>query len=323
MNNLSNIPTMKPGIYLSLDNDAYHAGPGISKSGLWTIDKKSPAHFKFPAPKSDESSQAIASKDLGTATHVAVLEPERFEKAVFRGPNDRRGNKWADAAEFCKAEKKTLLVADAYDSLLALRDAVHADAWINNIITSGDGVNEASGYWIDPETGELCRCRPDRYRRDIKLILDVKTAASAHPDEFARSAINFGYHSQEAFYTDGWNACLGSKRSPDMKVKAKSDDDVDYEIKGTSSAVEAFAFLVLEKARNAAKFSAPFAFGVYELPPSIVEEGRAIMRKSLNRYAECKKVNRWPAYGEGVQELSFKRWNYRLTEAPTDEAEAA
>lgn len=323
MSNDSNTTTMKPGIYLKLDNDAYHAGPGISKSGLWTIDQKSPAHFRFPPPKSEESSQAIASKDLGTATHVAVLEPERFEKAVYRGPNDRRGNKWTDAAEFCKAEKKTLLVADAYDSLLALRDAVHADAWLNNIITSGDGVNEASGYWIDPETGELCRCRPDRYRRDIRLILDVKTAASAHPDAFARSAINFGYHSQEAFYTDGWNACPGAKRSRDKIVPAESGDDITREVKGTSSAVEAFAFLVLEKASNATKFAAPFAFGVYELPPSIVDEGRAIMRKALNTYHECKKANRWPAYGEGVQELSFKRWSYRLTEAPADEAEAA
>jgi len=290
MNVMTTSPGMKPGVYLKLDNEAYHAGPGISKSGLWTIDQKSPAHYKFPAPRDEDTTQAIAAKDLGTATHVAVLEPERFETAVHRGPADRRGNKWTDAEEYCRIEKKTLLVSSAYDSLLALRDTIHADPWLNKIITSGDGVNEASGFWIDPETGELCRCRPDRYRRDIKLILDIKTAASAHPDAFARAAINFGYHSQEAFYTDGWQAC--------------------------GQPVEAFAFLVLEKANNASKFASPYAFGVYELPPSIVEEGRAIMRKSLARYAECRKANRWPSYTEGVQELSFKRWNYRLTQAP-------
>ncbi|WP_454618390.1 PD-(D/E)XK nuclease-like domain-containing protein [Bradyrhizobium cenepequi] len=284
--------SMKPGIYLKLDNEAYHAGPGISKSGLWTIDQQSPAHYKYPADKDEDSTQAIAAKSFGTAAHIAILEPERFEKSVYRGPEDRRGNKWKDAEEFCKIEGKTLLIASAYDNILAIRDSVHADARINSIITGGKPVVEASGYWIDQETGELCRCRPDLYRRDLKLILDVKSALSAHPDAFARSVISYGYHAQEAFYTDGWQAC--------------------------GQEVEGFAFLVWEK-------KSPYAFAVYELPPSIVEEGRAIMRKALNTYAECRKANRWPAYGEGVQELSFKRWSYRLTEAPNalDEEVAA
>lgn len=278
--------TMKPGVYLKLSNEDYHAGPGASKSGLWTIDQQSPAHYKFPPPRDEESTQAIAAKDFGTASHIAILEPERFEQAVYRGPEDRRGNKWKDADEYCRIEGKTLLIASAYDNVLAIRDAIHADPWLNGIITGGgkQTVREASGYWIDKETGELCRCRPDLYRRDLKTILDVKSAASAHPDAFARSVINYGYHAQEAFYSDGWRAC--------------------------GQNVEAFAFLVWEK-------KSPFAFAVYELPPPIVEEGRAIMRKALNTYAACKKANRWPAYSEGVQELSFKRWHYRETEAPS------
>lgn len=290
MNNVSNTPTMKPGIYLKLDNDAYHAGPGISKSGLWTIAQQSPMHYRFPADRDEESTQAVANKDFGTAAHIAILQPELFEKQVYRGPSDRRGNKWTDAVEFCKIEGKTLLVADAYDNVMAMRDTVHADPWINKVITGGKPMIEASGYWIDKETGELCRCRPDLYREDLGLILDLKSAANAHPDAFARSVVNYGYHSQEAFYTEGWQS-LGKP-------------------------VSAFAFLAWEKKK-------PFAFGVYELPPSIVDEGRAVMRKALNTYQECKKANRWPAYGEGVQELSFKRWSYRLTEAPTDETEAA
>jgi len=277
MNVMTTSPGMKPGVYLKLDNEAYHAGPGISKSGLWTVETKSPAHFKFG--ERDETN----AFDFGEACHLAILQPNDFEKAVVRGPEDRRGNKWKDVAEVCKADKKLLLTSGDFDGVLAIRDTVHADPWINSIITSGDGVNEASGFWIDPETGELCRCRPDRYRRDLKLILDIKSTASAHPDAFAKSVVNFGYHAQEAFYTDGWQAC--------------------------GQQVEGFAFLAFEK-------KPPYAYAVYELPPSIVEEGRAMMRKALNTYAECRKANRWPAYGEGVQELSFKRWNYRLTQAP-------
>lgn len=281
---------IKPGIYQGVPNEAYHAGPGVSKTGLWTIHTQSPAHYKFPPEKDEDSTQAKAAKDFGSACHIAILEPETFEKRVYRGPADRRGNKWTDAGAYCDSTGQILLIASAYDDVLAMRDAVHANAWINSIITGGKPEVEPSGYFIDPVTSELCRCRPDLWRADLGIMLDLKSTISARADDFARSVINYGYHAQEAFYSDGWQT-LGR-------------------------AVNGFVFLAWEK-------KLPFAFGVYELPPSIVEEGRAIVRKALDTYAECRKADRWPAYGDGVQELSFKRWAYALTEAPMDEEAAA
>lgn len=279
-------PKIKPGIYQGIPNESYHAGPGVSKSGLWTIHSQSPAHYKFGER---EASKAF---DFGEACHFAILQPELFEAKVFRGPEDRRGNKWKDAEEFCKGEGKLLLTAPDYEGVMTIRDAVHANVWINSIITGGKPMIEASGYWIDPTTGQLCRCRPDLYREDLGILLDVKSTVSAHPDAFARSVINYGYHSQEAFYSDGWRT-LGKK-------------------------VDGFVFLAWEK-------KSPYAYAVYELPPSIVEEGRAIMRNALHAHAACQNANHWPAYGDGVTELSFKRWAYNLTEAPNalDEEAAA
>lgn len=279
MNDMSSTPpAVKPGIYKNVPNEAYHAGPGISKSGLWTISTKSPAHYKFGER---EETNAF---DFGEACHLAILQPELFEAKVYRGPDDRRGNKWKDAAEFCQGEGKLLLTAGDHDSVMTIRDAVHADSWINGIITGGKPTVEASGYWIDEATGQLSRCRPDLYRADLGVIVDVKSTVSAHPDAFARSVVNYGYHAQEAFYSDGWRA-LGQN-------------------------VEGFVFLAWEK-------KSPYAFAVYELPPAIVQEGRALMRQALETYAECQAKNHWPMYGEGVQELAFKRWAYRMTEAPT------
>jgi hypothetical protein len=267
----------KAGIYQGVPNEDYHAGPGVSKSGLWTIETQSPAHYKFGKRKETNAF------DFGEGCHLAILQPNLFEAQVVRGPDDRRGNKWKDVAEFCASEGKLLLTSGDYDGVLAIRDAVHADERIASIITGGKPEIEASGYWIDPATGHICRCRPDLYRGDLSGILDVKSARSAHPDAFARAVVSYGYHAQEAHYSDGWRT-LGRQ--------------VDW-----------FAFLVFEK-------EPPYAFAVYELPPSIVDEGRAVMRKALDTYAECVKANHWPAYGEGVQELSFKRWAYRLTAAP-------
>lgn len=276
-----NLPIVKadiqPGIYPGIPNEAYHAGPGISKSGLWELHTKSPAHFQF-APREEKN-----FFDLGEAGHIAVLEPDQLEARVYRGPDDRRGNKWTDAQEFCRIEGKVCLTSKDYDKALMIRDALHADATINSLVTSAAAQVEASGFWIDPETGLLCRCRPDLYRPDLGLIVDLKTTTSAHPAKFARSVVDYGYHAQEAFYSDGWRA-LGQQ-------------------------VDAFVFIAVEK-------TDPFAFAIYELPPSIVTEGRTRIQSAMQVYAECKRTDIWPGYGSGVQELQFPKWAYTMTEAP-------
>lgn len=277
---------MASGIIANLSNADYHASDGISKSGLWTIHKTSPAHYKYSVR--DEKSHF----DFGEAAHLAILEPDAFERIVHCGPDDRRGNKWKAAQEECAATMvehrgaktpKLLLTSSDYQDVLGIRDAVHADAWISGIITGGKSMVEASGYWIDPETGVNCRCRPDLWREDLGIMLDVKSTLSAAAADFSRSVVNYGYHSQEAFYSDGWRH-LGKQ-------------------------VDGFVFLAWEKKK-------PYARSVFELPPSIVEEGRAIMRKSLSAYAACADSGDWPGYPTGVQELQFPKWAYSEIDAP-------
>ncbi|NJL06841.1 MAG: hypothetical protein HC900_00195 [Methylacidiphilales bacterium] len=268
----------KPGLYDGISEYEYRSGPGISKSGLWTIWTRSPAHFRFAEPKESEAF------DFGSACHLAILQPNEFEQIVHRGPPDRRGNKWTDLAKWCEAEGKLLLTEGDFEKCLTIRDALHADAWISGIITGGARHVEASAYWM--RDGLLCKCRPDLYRRDLGIILDLKSTACARGDAFARSVVDYGYHVQEQWYSDG----LAS---------------IDLPVNG-------FAFLAFEK-------EAPFAFRVYELPPPIVAEGHAIADQAFARYAECVRANIWPAYGYGVEELSFPRWAYKATPAPMGE----
>ncbi|HHA2674722.1 TPA: PD-(D/E)XK nuclease-like domain-containing protein [Stenotrophomonas maltophilia] len=65
---------MEPGIYRNLENDAYHGGPGDSKSSLDLL-RKAPA--KLRAVKTGLHSRTPTKSQMtGTSIHAMVLEPE-------------------------------------------------------------------------------------------------------------------------------------------------------------------------------------------------------------------------------------------------------
>jgi hypothetical protein len=281
MDNIETLDTPAIGVHHSISDDDYHGGAGISKSGLWTIYTRSPAHYRF-SPRKETNAFSI-----GKAAHIAILEPETFEARVMKGPADRRGNNWKDSQIEANATGRLLLTQGDFETGLLMRDAVHADARINAIITSATAQIESSGYWIDEETGALCKCRPDFYRPDLGIMLDLKSTTSAHPDDFAKSVISYGYHTQEAWYAGGYRALQQN--------------------------VEGFVFLAVEK-------TDPFVCALYELPPSIVAEGHAIARKALAKYAECAAADHWPGYSSEITELTFKRWSYQETQPDMEDA---
>lgn len=260
-------------------NSDYHASEGVSKSGLFTLYSKTPYHYKFGKPKSSPTF------DLGSAVHCAILEPEKFELEYYRGPDDRRGNKWKEALDYATFANMICLTSSDFDDALIIRDTAMTSEALQ-IMLEGEGVNETSAYAVDEETGVTVRCRVDRYNRDNKLILDVKTAANASAYGFQKAVADYGYHMQDALYTDVW-------------AKAGGGD------------VEGFVFVVIEK-------SEPPMVSVIELDAAAVAEGHAIYRKALSKYAECAAADVWPGYPAEVQKISLRRFDYRETEAPRD-----
>lgn len=289
---------MTPGIHLNIANEDYHAGPGISKSGLWTIATKTPAHYRFGERKDS------AAFDLGTAAHLALLEPHEFEGQVMCGPEDRRGNKWKDAECMAVAAGALLLTAGDYEKALRIRDAGERNGTLRDLRRGA--ICEASGYAIDAETGMLCRCRPDAYNPSASVILDLKTTTDGGRSKFSKAAADFGYHVQEAFYTDVWKnaglACIGDGRKAMYNV-------------------DAFIFVVIEK-------TAPFLVSCYELSPAAVDEGRETYKRALNKYAACVALENkgelsdlaWPGYPEDPEPLDIPPWAYRNTVRPQPEA---
>lgn len=362
---------MNQGVYAGIPNAEYHAGPGISKSGLDII-HRSPLHYKAVVD-GDNDNEPTAAQALGAAAHCLILEPAEFPKlyslalrqqdvphaiddrdqlvAMVAKLNESRLPKLAtggakaeqvarivecedndgvtlemlqaetgaalkqrierinagragllstsgsrhDLAELLRAngvevtlwsdvlvewlqnnQARTVLSQEQWDQLHGMRDAVLNHPAASALLTKVPGKAELSVYWNDPETGALCRCRPDWWRED-DLLVDLKTGEDASLEGFAKSIANWRYDVQAAMYLDGVRIATG--RQP-----------------------KGFVFIVVEK-------RPPYAVGVYVLDAESLELGRVQYVTDLRRYAECVKTETWPGYGDKIQSISVPAWH--------------
>ena len=260
---------MKPGVYADLSSTEYHEAEGIGCSALKRV-LKSPAHFKGQVRK-----KGVHHFDQGTAIHTAILEPELFEETIHHS-DARRGTKaWTAAEE--EAGDRMLIKTDDYEMALAVRDAVHSVPSYSRILREGNAEREMSAFALDPETKELVRVRPDLVWREMNLMLDVKSTASASYDQFQRSVGNFGYHIQDAMYRHVWGLA-------------------------TEERIETFYFLAVEK-------EAPYCSALFELDDRAMDRGWELYREALEKYSKSKSDDIWPGYPVEPQVLSLKPWD--------------
>lgn len=180
-------------------------------------------------------------------------------------------------------EGKTELTPAEWRDVRGMRDKALENPILANLLTDPRGVAEASVYWIDGETKQLCRCRPDLWVGDV--ILDIKTTDDAREEKFEKSIHNFRYHVQEAYYMDGIKAAIeqGAELPPGCKMPTT------------------FVFGVIEKKR-------PYLNNVLKIRAESVEIGRRDYRRDLRTYADCMQSGKWPGYGDGVKSVGLPEW---------------
>jgi exodeoxyribonuclease VIII len=176
---------------------------------------------------------------------------------------------------------RKVLKPEEWDQLMNMREAVMAHPIARALLQGRPGVAERSVYWIDKETGELCRCRPD-FWRDDDIVVDLKTTEDASPEGFAKSIANWSYDTQAAFYRDG---CAAVGRP-----------------------LRAFVFLAVEKSARVVE-GKPLGVALYQLDEAGEELGRAKYRQDLAAYAECKRTNVWPCYSDRLETISLPAWH--------------
>jgi exodeoxyribonuclease VIII len=171
---------------------------------------------------------------------------------------------------------RIVLTQEDWDALHGMREAIHNHPAAYALLYGMPGKAEQSVYWNDPTTGELCRCRPD-FWRDDNVLVDLKTTEDASQEGFAKSIVNWRYHVQDAFYTDGIRLA-------------------------TRKLVKAFVFVAVEK-------KPPYAVGVYMLDQVGRDLGRLEYARNMVTWAECRRTNEWPGYSDKIEAISLPAWH--------------
>jgi len=260
-------------------NDEYHRGPGISKSHLDAIANASPRHYWHRYLNPDrERQEPTAAMIMGTAVHSAVLEPDLFTKEVIESPDFDRRTKVgkAEYEAFQQANKGRIVLApEDFATCLAIRDAVHMHPVAAGLLQGGRA--EQSFYAVDKETGELIKCRTDYMHDSGAMIVDLKTTEDASPNGFGKSAANFRYPIQTAWYNGVLDAAFGEHP-------------------------ETWVFLAVEK-------KPPYAVGIYFMEPDTLARAEIAARRDFLRIVEHRRSGDWPDYGATPMPLALPGWS--------------
>lgn len=263
---------------VDMTSEAYHAAPGISKSHLDQIAGQSNMHYwaRYVDPNREPTKETPA-KVLGSAMHSIVLEPDLFKARYVANPGiDRRSNAGkAEYAAFVAENKgKVILDDEGFQTCLAVRDTVYRHPVAKGLLMGGKA--EQAFFAIDPETGELIKCRYDYLHDSGALAVDLKSCEDASPDGFGKSAANYRYPMQPPWYFDVNDALYGEHP-------------------------EQWVFIALEKAP-------PYAIGIYFMTKEDMGRGREACRRDLHRIIAAKRDNDWSDYGAEVLPLTLPSW---------------
>jgi len=262
----------KKKIVYDLSNDDYHNSPewsaAISSTALKTAFGDSLFHMNF-----GKSSIADAVAREGTGLHYATLEPEK--NMVFRRPTNSRTNAGKADIAALEAEGKVLLTDVEYDRVKRMAANLRAHPICGMILAEKDRVVEASLMAKHKPTGLLVRCRPDIYIPSTGVMADVKSCQSSNPHKFQRTAWNYLWPLQAAFY----------------KMVA---EECGWTVKN-------FHFLSAEKTPAAAAHC-------HHMGDEAMEWATKAVNETLQKIADAKASNQWPTGWGEYSEITLANW---------------
>lgn len=188
-------------------DEKYFEHPAVSASALSVFRRSRRLYHARYVAKTMPSS-TTARLDLGSACHVAVLEPDTLNDRVTIAPDvNRRTKAGRDELAAFEAENsgKLILSPADFEKVVAVRDAVMSVKLARQLIER-EGTVEQPVFWHDAETFTHCKAKPDKHLPNDQVVVDLKTTTDASEWGFGGSVAKFNYGLQAAHYLAGTEA---------------------------------------------------------------------------------------------------------------------
>lgn len=265
----------------NLPRDQYDAIDALNMSRLKAI-AHSPRMYRY-ALENPKTSSALT---LGTAAHVAVLEPERYEEqfciwgstTAAGAMSPRRGQYWE--AFVANAGKRTILTPEEHSRAQAIAAAVRFDERANQYLGEGDAEVTLEWNLPAPLGGRPAKARVDWITKvgGKPYLVGLKSARDCRHHQFANQAAKLKYHLSWSYYLDGYTAITG--RVPQLREIV-----VDSE--------------------------APHSVAVYAIDNDVILQGREEYWELVKTLNECEARDEWPGPVRDEQVLTLPTWAYR------------
>ncbi len=262
---------MKLGIYDMSDRE-YRAIPNMLNASSIPHLLQSPAHYLSNLTRPRESTKEM---NFGSAVHLKILEPEKFnEQFVVKNIDLRtiKGKKDRDEIEL--VHKKKAISEEDFERIKYMEANIRRHEIASQMLTGGHS-EQVIIFKLQASNGTEVACKAKVDYVGNNILVDLKTTKNAEPNSFNDSIGKYSYEIQGAFYSHAIEM-LGQIRPQ-------------------------FYFVAVES-------EPPFAVSVIRLSESDYSKGHIKIYRAVNIFEECLRLNTWPSYEAKIYESKTRPW---------------
>lgn len=262
--------------YADYPEQQYHELLALSSGKMGQL-LDSAAHFRSSMQAGYVNSTSPALR-FGSIFHKAVLEGPEFLARYRVMPEFSGKGAKAAKAEWIEAHSGAIIIdsQEEMDQLSGMMESVMEHPVSSALLRGAENRKEITGLFN--HEGFRCKLRADIWRSD-DVVVDLKTTACASENEFMKSAWNFRYPIQAAWYLNG--ASKISKRP-----------------------VRTFAYIAVEKTK-------PYPVAVYTASAVFLTAGEKMIQMGLKRLNHALDTGFFGGYSQQAQELQLPPWGIR------------
>lgn len=266
------------GIFGDIDGDQYHRElPGVSKTDIeyasWSL-----ANMMARKNREEFDNDALL---IGKLLHSRIefrLNLDEYKKLFavkpkFTGTGARvAGEEWELAHKGA-----TILTESQAEDIESMYAGLMANPQSRSIVES-NGLYEETVFWTDPDSGVLCKCRPDKRMTEYlgqPTVIDWKTIGQFSKRHIQDAITDHHYYVSAAFTIDGLKS-VGIEPGP-------------------------YVFVFIEKSQPNRILCVP----ANEID---IEIGRRKYKRLLKQIAEAQKTGIWPGFADiGMHDWARQR----------------